>query len=62
MLIGGIDIGKFRHEACIIDETGKRLSKTLSFTNTTNGGEKLLEYFKHNNPDNRPLSKLIKIC
>jgi transposase len=51
MLICGIDIGKFRHEACVIDETGKQLSKTLSFTNTTDGGEKLLEYLKQNNPD-----------
>jgi len=50
MLICGIDIGKFRHEACIIDETGKQLAKTLSFTNTTDGGEKLLEYIKQNNP------------
>ena len=53
MLICGIDIGKFRHEACIIDETGRQLSKTLRFTNTTDGGEKLLEYLKQNNPENQ---------
>jgi len=53
MLICGIDIGKFRHEACIINETGRQLAKTLSFTNTVDGGEKLLEYFKQNNPDNQ---------
>lgn len=53
MLICGIDIGKFRHEACIIDETGRQLAKTLSFTNTTDGGEKLLDYFKQHNPDNQ---------
>jgi transposase len=53
MLICGIDIGKFRHEACIIDETGKQLAKTLSFTNTTDGGDKLLEYLKQHNPDNQ---------
>jgi transposase len=55
MLICGIDIGKFRHEACIIDTTGKQLAKTLSFTNTTDGGEKLLEYLKQNNPDNQTI-------
>jgi transposase len=55
MLICGIDIGKFRHEACIIDETGRQLAKTLSFTNTTDGGEKLLQYFKQNNPDNQTI-------
>ena len=55
MLICGIDIGKFRHEARIIDETGKRLAKTLSFTNTTDGGEKLLEYFNQSNPDNQTI-------
>ena len=52
MLICGIDIGKFRHEACIIDETGRQIAKTLSFTNTTDGGEKLLEYFSKHNSDN----------
>jgi transposase len=53
MLICGIDIGKFRHEACLIDESGRQIAKTLSFTNTTDGGEKLLEYFNRNNPDNQ---------
>ena len=53
MLICGIDIGKFRHEACLIDETGRQIAKTLKITNTTDGGEKLLEYLIHNNPDNQ---------
>jgi len=53
MLICGIDIGKFRHEACIIDETGRQLAKTLSFTNTVDGVEKLLEYFNQNNQNNQ---------
>jgi len=53
MLICGIDIGKFRHEACMIDETGRQLAKTFSFANTTDGGEKLLEYIKQNNSDNQ---------
>ena len=29
MLICGIDIGKNHHEACLIDETGRQLAKTL---------------------------------
>jgi transposase len=53
MLICGIDIGKFRHEACVIDETGRQLAKTLKFTNTTDGGERLLEYLTKNNPNNK---------
>ena len=53
MLICGIDIGKFRHEACLVDGTGKQLSKPLKFTNTTDGGDRLIEYFNKHNPDNQ---------
>ena len=53
MLICGIDIGKFRHEACLIDEVGRQLAKPLKFTNTTDGGDKLIEYFNQHNPDNQ---------
>ena len=51
MLICGIDIGKNHHEASIIDETGRLLAKSLRFTNTTSGGEKLLDYFISCNPE-----------
>lgn len=51
MLICGIDIGKNNHEASIIDETGRLLAKSLRFTNTTSGGEKLLDYFTSCNPE-----------
>jgi Transposase and inactivated derivatives len=51
MLICGIDIGKNNHEACIIDETGRLLAKSLRFTNTTDGGEKLISYFAGCNPE-----------
>jgi transposase len=50
MLICGIDIGKNNHEACLMDETGRQLAKTLRFTNTTEGGERLLDYFAGCNP------------
>ena len=50
MLICGIDIGKNNHEACLIDETGKQLAKTLRFANTTGGAAKLLDYFDGCNP------------
>ncbi len=53
MLICGIDIGKFNHEASIIDETGRLLAKSLRFTNTTSGGEKLLDYFNSCNPEGK---------
>lgn len=51
MLICGIDIGKNNHEASIIDETGRLLAKSLRFTNTTAGGEKLMDYFAGCNPE-----------
>jgi transposase len=51
MLICGIDIGKNNHEACLIDETGKQLAKTLRFANTTEGAAKLLDYFNGCNPN-----------
>ena len=50
MYICGIDIGKFHHEASIIDETGRLVSKSLRFTNTTDGGEKLMNYLNLHNP------------
>lgn len=45
MLICGIDIGKNHHEACLIDETGRQLAKTLRFPNTTAGANTLMDYF-----------------
>lgn len=44
MLICGIDIGKNNHEACLVDETGRQLSRTLRFANTTDGAGRLLDY------------------
>src|SRR5690625_479716 len=41
MYFGGIDIGKHRHEACVIDESGKQLF-SCPVSNTTKGAEKLL--------------------
>ena len=36
----GIDIAKKNHEASIIDSSGKSLSKSISFPNSTKGIEK----------------------
>jgi len=44
MLICGIDIGKNHHEASVMDQDGRPLSKSLRFANTTPGAESLLEY------------------
>lgn len=41
----GIDISKRSHEACLIDSTGKPVGKTLKFTNSQAGGQKLLQSF-----------------
>lgn len=51
MLICGIDIGKNKHEACIIDQEGRQRAKTLHFTNTTAGAESLLGYITENNAE-----------
>lgn len=42
----GIDIAKHRHEATIIDAAGKALLDSISFPNTQEGCEKLLELFQ----------------
>jgi len=38
----GVDIGKNKHVASMIDDEGKSVFKAFSFTNTTEGGESLL--------------------
>ena len=50
MLICGIDIGKNHHEACLMDDTGRQIAKTLRFSNTMEGGGRLLDYFAGCNP------------
>ena len=50
MLICGIDIGKYHHEASVIDGEGRLIGKSLRFTNTTDGGEKLLAYLSARKP------------
>lgn len=52
MLICGIDIGKNHHEASLIDETGRLITKSIRFSNSTSGANALIDYFTLNNPDN----------
>jgi transposase len=42
----GIDIAKNKHEASIIDQNGKELTKSISFSNSQTGLEKLLLLFE----------------
>ena len=42
----GIDIAKYKHEATVIDESGKALLDSISFANTKEGCEKLLDLFE----------------
>lgn len=44
----GIDIAKYKHEATVIDEAGTALLDSISFTNSTEGCEKLLALFEAN--------------
>jgi len=50
----GIDIGKRNHEAGLIDENGNPIGKTLRFSNSKAGSEKLLAFFNQHDliPDN----------
>ena len=43
----GIDIAKKNHEASIIDSSGKSLSKSISFPNSTKGIEKKKSSFNY---------------
>lgn len=42
----GIDIANYKHEATVIDESGKALLDSISFANTKEGCEKLLSLFE----------------
>ncbi|MDE7122672.1 MAG: IS110 family transposase [Oscillospiraceae bacterium] len=42
----GIDIAKYKHEASVINASGKALQDSISFANDKNGCEKLLAVFK----------------
>jgi transposase len=44
----GIDIAKRKHEASVIDESGKLLSKSFPFDNSSEGASKLFAYFSEN--------------
>lgn len=46
MFYCGIDIAKYKHEASVIDQTGKALLDSISFSNTKEGCEKLLALFE----------------
>lgn len=51
MYFVGIDIAKRHHEACIIDSAGQSQGKTLRFPNTQAGGQKLIQWMQHVDPD-----------
>ena len=42
----GIDIAKYKHEATVIDKTGKALLDSISFSNSAEGCKKLLVLFE----------------
>ncbi|MBW6411917.1 IS110 family transposase [Clostridium weizhouense] len=48
MFIVGIDIGKNSHEATIIDETGAIIGKSIKFTNSHSGANKLMDQINKN--------------
>lgn len=51
MYIVGIDIGKNNHEATIIDETGVIIGKSIRFSNSHSGADKLIEHIVKNISD-----------
>ena len=42
----GIDIAKYKHEATVIDKTGKALLDSISFSNSAEGCKKLMALFE----------------
>ena len=42
MLYGGRDIAKYKHEAAVIDKSGKALLDSISFSDGKDGCEKFL--------------------
>ena len=54
--IVGIDVGKRFHQAAIISDSGKSISRQIKFPNTTVGAETLITKIKEINPDNLPIS------
>lgn len=52
MIIIGVDIGKYKHEATLIDEKGTIIGKSIKFENSTNGFEKLMNAIQKYNTSN----------
>ena len=46
MFYCGIDIAKYKHEASVIDMSGKALSNSITFANDRQGCEKVLAIFE----------------
>ena len=42
----GIDVSKFKHTCCIIDENGEVIKKSFDFSNSKEGFDSLIEIFK----------------
>lgn len=55
-LIIGVDIGKFFHQAQVMDQSGKVLGGSIRFPNTTAGARNLLSRIENVNSQNLPLS------
>jgi transposase len=45
----GIDIAKRKHEASVIEQSGRAISKSFSLENSADGAAKLFKFFKDNN-------------
>ncbi|MFP5528725.1 IS110 family transposase [Peptococcus simiae] len=54
MFFLGIDIGKRHHEAALIDDNGKQIGKSLRFSNSKAGSDRLLDFINQHQllPDN----------
>lgn len=55
MIIIGIDIGKNKHEATLIDESGNIIGKSIKFENSTDGFNKLISKINSYNISNDEL-------
>jgi transposase len=51
----GIDVGKFKHVACILDARGEFVARFQSFLNNADGYQRLLQRLREACPSGRPL-------
>ena len=48
MFYVGIDVAKFKHDLCLLDENGTKVGKEFSFANSQEGADQVLAFLEAN--------------